>query len=230
MEYEDEGDTISESEQDLRSKVRKRMIIGGVMVIALPLSFVMLIYGSNFIPADVAIISMMLLIIIGFTGFIILIYYVQGRSTLYRSLKMLHRIGPPNPLIVGKYAVLNKDPVYIVVPWGANLIYFIAFHHPERSFDHKTKVPGLIWKWEYKHRIGGQKLARREGEFTVPIDVDTYLTGEGILYSLLLYNLGVVQYPIDFTAEDLNQIIESLISEMKHYGSDISTLDESELL
>jgi hypothetical protein len=229
MVYEDGKDTISESEQNLRNKIRKRMIIGGLMLLALPLSFIVLIYGSNFIPSDIAGISMMLLILIGLVGFILLIYYAQGRSTLYRSLKMLHKIGPPNPIIVGKYAVLNKDPVYIIVPWGANLIYFVSFHHPERSFDQKTKVPGLIWKWEYKHRIGGQKVARKEGEFTIPIDVDTYLTGEGILYSLLMYNLGVVQYPLDFSAEDLNQIIESLISEMKNNGSDSAPFDESEL-
>ncbi len=224
------SEPYSESEQALRIKVRKRMYIGAVMCIALPLLPVVIFLVQYMIPSKLMLILFISFAIVGFAGLTILVYYSQGSSMLFRSIKILRKLAPPNPVIEGKYAVVNKDPVYVLGQWGSNVIFFVAFHQHERSFEQKIKIPQVIWKWEYSLRIGAYKVARHEDEFTIPVGDGTYRTGRGILYSLLLFRQSVVAIPRDFTAEELNRIIEHLIKDVGNNGSSVTDFDNDKFL
>lgn len=145
---------------------------------------------------------------------------------LFRSMDILRQIAPPEPFIEGKSAVLNKDPVYGIAQWGSNALFFVSFLQSERTFDRKVTVPKVIWKWEYSYPIGNIKVARREDNFTIPVDKGTYYTGRGILYALLLEERRVVTLPKKFTDEQLNQIVAHLAREVVSYGSSRQAVDD----
>jgi hypothetical protein len=82
-----------------------------------------------------------------------------------------------------------------------------------------VKVPRLIWTWEYSNPIGDIKVARREGDYSIPVAEGTYYTGRGILYSLLLEERVIVRIQKNFTAKQLNQIVDALEQEIDKFGN-----------
>jgi len=83
----------------------------------------------------------------------------------------------------------------------------------------KVKVPFVIWRWEYKLLIGEVKVARREGQYTVANSEEDFITGDCILYSMLIESMPPFQefqYP---SSNQLLQIIESLETETTRFGS-----------
>ena len=202
------------------------MVIGAVMLTALPLLPVTLFLVQYSLPLSFIPLLFGLFGFIGILGMIILGYYGMGSSMLFRSMAILRQIAPPEPFIEGKFAVLNKDPVYGIAQWGSNALFFVAFCQSESTFDQKVKVPKVIWKWEYSHPIGEIKVARREDNFTIPVDKGTYYTGRGILYALLLEQTKVITYQKKFTDEQLNQIVAHLAREVVSYGSSRQAVDD----
>ena len=164
MTYEDDMSLRSESEQMFRDSVRKKIIIGVILFIALPLIPIYIFLGQNILSFELILPTSIMLLFIGLFGIIVLAYYWQGSSLLYRSAKIMQKLAPPNVIFEGKCAVMNKDPVYLLAQWGVNAVRFIGFHHAETSFEHKTKIPGLIWRWEYNQKIGAIDFARKEGK------------------------------------------------------------------
>ncbi len=209
----------NDSEQALRNSVKRKMIISAIMCATLVLIPVVVFFVQNSLSMDLMLILLIPFALIGILGAILLVYYKMGSSMLFYSMDILRQIAPPEPFIEGKFAVLNKDPVYCIAQWGSNALFFVALNQPERTFDQKVKVPRAIWKWEYTRPIGKIKVARREGNFTIPVDRDTYCTGSGILYSLLLEKTVLVTYLKKFTDEQLNQIVDNLAREIVSYGS-----------
>ena len=223
------NEPVSDSEAILRKKVRERLILGGLMCSAGPLLLVMIFLTSYAIPSGADLFLVIALVAIGIAGIVMVGYYGMGSSLLFRSMDILRKLAPPDPVIVGKYVVINKDPVFGVGQWGSNILFFVAFRESERSFEEKTKLPGLIWKWEYKHRIGAVKVAKREDEFTIPIGDGTYRKGRGLLYGLLLERQVIVSYYRDFTLEELSPVIEELAREVGslEFSSDFEDTDEA---
>ena len=223
MTYEEDGRLMSESEQAFRDSVRKKMKIGGILFIALLLVPVYIFFGQNTMPFDFMVATSVILGFIGFLGIMTLLIYGQGSSLLYRCVKTIKKLAPPDPVFVEKFAVMNKDPVYVLAQWGIYAIRFIGFHHAETTFEHKTKIPGLITRWEYNYKIGAFKVARREGKFTIPVDEASYITGDGILYSLLLSRPGFSALPRDLSKEQLEMIIAHLTEDL---GKDDTSLSD----
>lgn len=220
------SDMMSDSEEELRGLIRRRMRIGGTLCVIAPLLIFSMFFTRYTFPGNTTVMVLMALIAIGFLGMMIVLYYGTGSSMLFSGMKILRQISPPEPVIEGKLAVLNKDPVYAFAQWGSNTLFFVAFYQSERTFDLKVRVPKAIWKWEYSHPIGEIEVARREGDFTIPVDKDTYYKGRGILYSLLLEEKGIVTMPKTYSAEQLNQIVRSLSQEVIGSGSNNQQFDD----
>jgi hypothetical protein len=220
------NDLKPDSEEELRGFTKERMRLGGILCFVAPLLIFMIILTGFRLPGDTMLIVFIALIAIGTLGTLIVVYYGMGSSMLFRGMNMLHQISPPEPFIEGKFAVLTKDPVYAIAQWGSNVLFFVAFYQSERTFDQKVRVPKVIWKWEYSHSIGEIKVARREGEYIIPVDRDTYYKGRGILYSLLLEEKVIVNIRKNYTAEQLNQIVDSLAKEVAADGSSSRIFDD----
>jgi hypothetical protein len=213
------SDLESDSEETLRGTIKRKMAIGVIMSVALLLLPIVLFLVQNSLPTIALTLLLIAFSMIGLLGTLICLYYGMGSSMLFRGEDILRKIAPPEPFIEGKLAVLNKNPVYIIIPWGSNALLFVAFFQSERTFDQKVKLPRVIWTWEYTNPIGDIKVARRENTFTIPVDKGIYYTGEGVLYSLLLEKTGIIAVPKTFTAEQLNRIVDSLAQEIVTYGS-----------
>ena len=186
------------------------------MMVALPLLPIVVYFIQYSVPPEAILPVFTIFAIVGFSGFGLVLYFGMGSSMLLHSLKQLKKLSPPEPMLVSRHVVLNRNPVYVIGQWGSNTIYFVAFHQPERIFDSKLRVPRLVWTWEYRHQIGDLKVARREGKFTVPVEEGMYLSGEGIIYSLRSDRGARIRIRIDFSAEQLSQIID-------HLSDDISS-------
>ncbi len=220
------GDLNLGSEEELRRFAKERMRLGGILCFVAPLLIFTIILTGFRLPGDTMLIVFIALIAIGTLGTLIVVYYSMGSSLLLRGMNMLRQISPPKPFIEGKFAVLNKDPVYAIAQWGSNILFFVAFYESERAFGPKVKVPKLILTWEYSHPIGEIKVARREGDFTIPVDRGTYHKGRGILYALLMEKRVVIRIPQNYTAEQLNQIVDNLAREVSADGSSSRLIDD----
>jgi hypothetical protein len=214
------------TEQAIRGSVRRKMVIGAALCTAFPLLPVVIFLVQYTLPSDIVVILFIPFSAIGLLGMIIFIYYWNGSSMLFHGRDILRQIAPPEPFIEGKSVVLDKNPVYAIAKWGSNTLYFVALYKPERTFNKKVIVPRVIWQWEYTHPVGEIKVSRREDTFTIPVDKGTYHTGKGILYSLHLEQIGIVRLLKRFTAEQLNQIVESLAREVVTYGSSKAVDDD----
>ena len=171
------------------------------------------------LPPGSLMIPFTILTVIGVLGVLFIVYYRTGGNLLFHGMDVLCLISPPEPFVEGKVAVLNRDPVYAIAQWGSNALFFVGFYQSERTFDRKVKVPRVMYRWEYSHPIGEIKVARREGDFIIPVERGAYYKGKGVLYSLLLEKKLIVTIRKDFTAEQLNLIVESLAQELAAIGS-----------
>ena len=214
-----------DAKKEIRASIRRKLIIGVLMCAALLLLPILTFLLQYSLPESAMIILFIALCAIGIVGIVIAGYYGMGSSMLFRGIDVLNQIAPPEPFVEGKLAVLNKDPVYIIIQWGSNALLFVAFFESERTFDKKTELPKVIWKWEYTHPVGDIKVARREDRFTIPIDKDSFYTGEGVLYSLLLDETKVVTVRKSYTSEQLNQIVDTLAQEVAMHGSSDQSFD-----
>jgi len=221
-----QSDSESDIEQALRRSVRKKMIFGMVLCAALPLLPVVIFLVQYTLPSDIIDILFIPFTSIFLLGALVFIYYWNGSSMLFHGRDVLRQIAPPEPYIEGKSVVLNKNPVIAIARWGSNTLYFVAFYQSERTFDKKVRVPRVIWKWEYTLPVGEIKVARREAAFTIPVDRGKYHSGKGVLYSLHLEQIGIVRLLKRFTAEQLNQIVDTLTQEIVTYGSSSRVLDD----
>lgn len=197
-------------------------MIGAVLLLMLPLLPIVVFY-IQFSVSDF-VISMVFIVfgIVGSSGLIIVGYYGWGSSKVITNYELFKTMGLPAPKIVDKTVILNREPVYLIGQWGSNTIFFIAFRYAERSFESKLRLPSTIWIWEYTHEIGDLKVARREDTFTIPVDEGVYLSGEGIMYSLMTdQGAGRVRFRIDFTPEQLEIIIKHLEEDIHR---DVSTI------
>ncbi|MFX1482747.1 MAG: hypothetical protein ACFFCP_06100 [Promethearchaeota archaeon] len=204
------------------------MVIGLIMFLALPILPIVLFFLQYSISAPELIPFLMAFIVIGAFGGVICMYYLVGHSTLFRGIDILRRMAPPEPFIEGKLAVLNKDPVYVIARWGLNTLFFVAFYESERSFDKKVKLPRVIRIWEYNRQLGDVRVARKEDEFSIPVDRDTFYRGRGILYALMLEERFIVTFRKRYTVDELNQVADRLAQEVSSYGSDSQSFTDSE--
>jgi len=216
-----QNNTQSDSEQVFRKSVKRKVVWSGVLCLISILLLVVLFFLPESTPEVVGFAIVIVIFPITFVlGMLGLVYYAKGSSMFFRGMDILRQITPPEMFIEGKFAILNKDPVYAIVQWWSNTLFFLAFFQSERSFDTKVKIPKVIWKWDYSHQIGEIKVARKEGEFTIPVDQNTFYTGKGIVYSVF------VTLQKKYTTEQLNKIIDSFAREIKSNGSGRTLVDE----
>jgi hypothetical protein len=220
-----QSNSESDAKEEVRASIRRKLTIGVLMCAALPFLPISVFFLQYSLPESAITVLFFTFCGIGLGGIVIAGYYGMGSSMLFRGIDVLNQIAPPEPFVEGKLAVLNKDPVYIIIQWGSNALLFVAFFESERTFNKKTELPKVIWKWEYSHPIEDIKVARREDRFTIPIDRDTYYTGRGVLYSLLLEETKIVTVRKSYTSEQLNQIVHTLAKEVAAYGSSSQSFD-----
>jgi len=213
------NDFESDAENDLREAARKKARLGFVLMLFMALLPLVVFLIQYSVPLEVVLLMFIIFPAIGFPGAVLVSYFGRGCTTFFQCLDILKQLAPPDPIIIGRSAVVDKAPVYGIVKWGSNVIMFVALHQPERTFDKKMRVPRTIWRWEYKLQIAGIRIARREGTYTIPTGDDEYHTGEGVLYSLIV-SAGY-KFPIlrSFSLEQLNEIVNFLGSEVSGYGS-----------
>ena len=213
------GNQESDTEQEFRRSIKRKAKIGIAMMLFILLAPITIYFLQYSVPSEMILLILVSFFSIGIIGTILTVYYGSGSSLLFYGIDILRKLAPPEPFIQGKFGVLNKDPVYGIAQWGSNGLFFIAFSQSERTFERKVKVPRLIWKWDYNHSVGDLKVARKKDTFTIPIDRDTFYTGEGVLYALLLEGTGPLRIRKTFTAKQLQQIVDDLAVEIGGFES-----------
>ena len=213
------GNQESDTEQEFRRSIKRKAKIGIAMMLFILLAPITIYFLQYSVPSEMILLILVSFFSIGIIGTILTVYYGSGSSLLFYGIDILRKLAPPEPFIQGKFGVLNKDPVYGIAQWGSNGLFFIAFFQSERTFERKVKVPRLIWKWDYNHSVGDLKVARKKDTFTIPIDRDTFYTGEGVLYALLLEGTGPLRIRKTFTAKQLQQIVDDLAVEIGGFES-----------
>ena len=219
------SESFSIEEQSLRKRARQRTVIGIILIFS-PIAILLLIfYIQNFVPQGVVIFLIICFGAFGMAGLVLIFWYGKGASMFFHGVDLLKKIAPPDPIFIGRNVVIDKKPVYGIGAWGSNVLMFIAFYSSERLSHRKVKIPRTIWTWEYKHNIEDVKVARREGTYTIPIGEDEYLTGEGILYALIIEGGVYVTIQRDFSSEQLLKIVADLENEVTSYGTSRQSID-----
>jgi hypothetical protein len=206
-------------EEELRAKTRRRVHIG-FLLLATP---IFLLSSLFILPSFIR--EWVSLPIFGFivfgvlSGSVLVVYYGEGSRLFYHSLDLIRKLTPDEIVLKGRCAVAKIGRIFLVAYWGSNALCFIAFLHSMPAEKQKLDIPSAIWRWEYKIEIEGFKIARRQGEYTVPVSEEDFITGEGILYSLLIESmppLRVLQHP---SKQQTLRIASQLDDEASSFGS-----------
>lgn len=206
-------------EEELRAKVRRRVRIGLLLLISPIFLLLFLAFFNNFLPPGASLGIFGFIVVGVLSGFTITFYYGAGSKLFFHSLDIIRKISPDEVVLKGRYAVAKIGRVFLVAYWGSNTLFFIAYMHSMPAERQKLDVPSVIWRWEYKIDIEGFKIARRQERFTVPISQEEFISGEGILYSLLIESmppLRVLQYP---SRQQILEIASQLADEASGIGS-----------
>ncbi|MFW9884756.1 MAG: hypothetical protein ACFFEX_10265 [Candidatus Thorarchaeota archaeon] len=206
-------------EEELRAKVKRRVRIGLLLLISPIFLLLFLAFFNNFLPAGASLGIFGFIVVGVLSGFVITFYYGAGSKLFFHGLDIIRKISPDEVVLKGRYVVVKTGRVFLVAYWGSNTLFFIAYLHSMPAERQKLDVPGVIWRWEYKINMEGLKIARRQERFTVPISQDEFISGEGILYSLLIESmppLRVLQYP---SRQQILEIASQLDDEASGIGS-----------
>jgi hypothetical protein len=217
---DDEPDsTFFPGEEELRARTRSRVHIGIIIMFSPVFLFSLILIIGSTIPGWASLPILAFLIVGPLLGGIVFIFYGSGSKLFFHSLDLIKKISPDEIVLKNRYAVVKKGLVHLVATWGSNTLFFIVFLHSMPSEKLKLKIPRVIWRWEYKVSVGEVKVARREGQYKVPISEENFITGEGILYSLLIESMPPVRKLQHPSSDQLLQIASNLVDEAAGIGS-----------
>lgn len=143
----------------------------------------------------------------------------MGSKLFFHSLDLIKEISPDYVMLMGRHAVAKKGPIYLVAIWGSNALLFVGFLHSMPAERKTVKVLFVIWRREYKLLIGEIKVARSEGQYTVANSEEDFITGNCMLYSMLIESMPPFQEFQHPSSDQLLQIIERLETETTRFGS-----------
>ncbi len=206
-------------EEELRARTKKRGQIG-ICTMCSPILLLLVIFLiQSFTPEWVPLAIFLLFVAAVLVGVVVFMYYAMGGRLFFHSLDLIKKTAPDELILKGRYAVAKKGHIFLVAYWGSNTLFFIAYLQSMPAEKPKLKIPRVIWRWEYKIAIDGFKIARTQGHYTLPVSDEDFITGEGILYSLLIESMPPfreMQYP---SGQQLLQIASQLDDETSGLGS-----------
>jgi hypothetical protein len=213
------GSTPFPGEEELRARTKRRVLIGLVLLISPIFLLLALLFFQTYFQAGVSLVIFGFVIIGVISGSVTTFYYGAGSRLFFHSLDLIREAAPDKVVLRGRYAVAKIGKVFLVAYWGSNTLFFIAYLHSMPAERLKLDVPSVIWRWEYKIEIEGFKIARRQEQFTVPISQEEFISGEGILYSLLIESMPpfrMLQHP---SRHQVLEIASQLDDEASGIGS-----------
>ena len=216
---EDSPDSTFFPGEELRAKTRRRVRIGILMMLSPWVLLFLTFIIQAVIPEWVFGYIFVFFLVVVFSGLVYFMYYGVGSKLFIHSLDLFKEISPDAIVLTNRYAVAKKGLVHLVTTWGSNALFFIVFLHSVPAERLKLKIPRVIWRWEYKVAIGESKVARRQGQYTVPISEEDFITGECILYSLLIESMPPFSKLQYHSRDHLLQIASKLADEATRLGS-----------
>jgi hypothetical protein len=151
-------------------------------------------------------------------GLILVSYYGMGTTILLKGFDILSQVGPTDPLLIKRYAIVKVNEVYLLAHGTSGHLFVVAFRGtPQIASSSKIKLPRAFYKWESRHDIAGAKMFRREGIFSIPVSQDECVSGEAVLYGAP-YQATRYSWNIpEFTRAQLMAIVERLLEDSSHY-------------
>jgi len=133
----------------------------------------------------------------------------NGRRFIY-CVQMLAHLSPPHPIILSRFAIVERSPIYVVARWGMASLLFLRILESESSPSSKMQLPRFFLRTAYNYQIEGVDIARHEGLFSFPIGNEEYIEGEGILYALPLERKFFVPRKNPITTDLLETILRQI--------------------
>ncbi len=211
--------SFSPKEQEIRNGLRLRLRLGLLLTIFAIALFASLNLIHGLVPEAIELLLFVAFMVMILVGFLVSGYYGLGRILFFHSLDLIRMIAPDEMVVTSRYGVVRRGSVYILAKWGADVLTFIAFLHSEPALTPKIKIPSIIWRWEHTIPIDSLKVTRREGHFTVPTSENSFISGEGILYSLIIDPSRHSRQTSGFSRDQLLRIVDTLSEETTSYGS-----------
>ena len=211
--------SFSPKEQEVRNGIQSRRRLGLILIISGSALLVPLYLIYGLAPKAIELLLLVAFIVITAIGFIVSEYYGSAHILFFHSLDLIRMIAPDEMTVTSRYGVVRRGPAYILAKWGSNVLTFIAFLHSEPALAPRIKIPPIILPGEYTFPIDSLKVSRREGHFTVPTSENSFISGEGILYSLLIESRSFSRSTSDFSRNQLLRIVDTLNEEATSYGS-----------
>jgi len=208
--YPDASDTQS-IKDEYRARGRKHAIRG----IALICTPILVIVVTFLPPGEFTDLAFFLTLggtsFLAMVGVFVLIGLGTGTYNLINGFEILERVSPPNPVIIGRYAVTKVEDVYLLAQGMNGHIIAVAFRgSPRTVLKEKVKLPRAFYRWEKKVNTDRVEMFRREGTFSIPSPSGEFLEGDAVLYGAPYVPSRYSWAVPEFSKEDLISIIESI--------------------
>jgi hypothetical protein len=128
-----------------------------------------------------------------------------------RILDAFQQIEPDRSFQTKNLSVMKKGDIYILLPKLFNCAYFIRAQKETTTQDRKLRLPMKILRKKYfTEEIGGLPIAKRKGEFIIPVSAslrgdkteEKYAKVSGMAYLVAKYD---VPHRRRLRAEDLSE-------------------------
>jgi hypothetical protein len=204
--------------EEYRASARKHTKRGLVLIFT-PILIVIIPFLAPAELADNVVISTLVgTFSLAAIGLILVSYYGMGTTILLKGFDILSQVGPTDPLLIKRYAIVKVNEVYLLAHGTSGHLFVVAFRGtPQIASSSKIKLPRAFYKWESRHDIAGAKMFRREGIFSIPVSQDECVSGEAVLYGAP-YQATRYSWNIpEFTRAQLMAIVERLLEDSSHY-------------
>jgi len=189
------------AEERLQLRAKKRILIGLALIFtSIPVSLFLV---PTLIPVPWRNLAFYIGLAIGVSltilGLVSLLYLSTATETLLSAIKTIRLISQEEPTITDSFVLAKANSILLLGTERGHL-YFIALRHLTPTSQRRIRLPRPRLSRSYRHHVGGLRVARYEGTYTLPVSRDEYVKAQALIYVLpiaqdyVLFLLRMVYY------------------------------------
>lgn len=201
--YDEYGQHPTVSMEDLRARMNRYPKVGIPLLFSMVLILPIMLILPRQLAESIFIAGLVLVGILSISGSILLAIGSTWKDYIY-GIRILQRVGPPEPIITASFAAVKIGNTYVFVRQRApGLLCFVSFKYLDEQAANKVRLPRVFWKWSSHVQIEGLKAHDASGQFSVPTPEGIIVSGTGYLLAVPILGSSYFLHVPKFSSQQL---------------------------
>jgi hypothetical protein len=189
--------------EDLRARMNRYPKVGIPLLFSMVLFLPLMLILPRQLAESIFLAGLVLTGILFVSGAVLLGIGSNWKNYIY-AVRVLQRVGPPEPTITARFASAKIGNTYVFVQQRApGLLCFVSFKYLDEEAAFKIKLPRVFWKWSSSIKIEGLKAHDVSGRFSIPTPERSIITGDGYLLAVPILGSSYFIHVPDFSSQQL---------------------------